>query len=779
MAADKSCWCLDAWIRTRSMDARDNAPERSATSPISLSLRFAKITVGKTAVGGVFVRTAAHGLRKIICFLALLWSLGVMAADYHVSGGGSDANDGASENTAWRTIGRVNDTKLKPGDRILFRCGDVFRGELRINESGTHEFPIAISAYGLGAKPVLCGSVPVSKWGQSAGGIVAVEQMDAVSAVYSDGQRQRPARYPNDGLLTTEGGDKMSLIDGKGLPAHLDLTDATVRVRACEWQYEVMKVASRAGNRLSFTQKMVYQCAPGHGYFLDDKLAFLDSPGEWFYDSTARRLYFMPAEGCLPDAVEVEATTHDSGIVVGSGVVNVAIQGLTFEKYRTAAVRGLKGSGHITIRECTIRNIATFGIVMESNCSHYEISGNAIEDIGGRGISIFEGSDNKIEGNVVRRIGLVAGYGFDGGNNNAIGICISRPEITYKISAETLAKLEGVGVPAATSAQLLALANLPYPDGKFLKDAITRQIGEAEGNRFAALIVQMVKEEIEGSDGQTSDCRNNRIAYNIVEDTGYTGIRLDGHDSIAEYNVVRNTLLRMSDGAAIYCWAQNDNFTFANIIRSNIIISALGNVEGVPAKDQSGYNVGIYLDNKTHHIIVERNLVMRCARGIVVNDESHDHQILGNTCYDNQHGLEFNEYITPGSLVRCVASNNLLYAKDKGHRALVLRSQLRNEFRPAFLDGNIYLGLGPALISQMGPQGKTRNFTLEEWRESYGQDAKSSTIIGRDALILFNEGKRPAEFTVPTGGTYWDLDGRPAGAQVLLQPFASSMLLVR
>jgi hypothetical protein len=50
----------------------------------------------------------------------------------------------------------------------------------------------------------------------------------------------------------------------------------------------------------------------------------------------------------------------------------------------------------------------------------------------------------------------------------------------------------------------------------------------------------------------TSVSANNSIAFNEVDSTGYAGIRMDGQNSICEFNIVRNTSLKLNDSGAIY-----------------------------------------------------------------------------------------------------------------------------------------------------------------------------------------------------------------------------------
>jgi hypothetical protein len=49
---------------------------------------------------------------------------------FFVSAAGNDANDGRSEATPWKTIGKVNSSFWAPGDRIRFRAGDKFDGNV-------------------------------------------------------------------------------------------------------------------------------------------------------------------------------------------------------------------------------------------------------------------------------------------------------------------------------------------------------------------------------------------------------------------------------------------------------------------------------------------------------------------------------------------------------------------------------------------------------------------------------------------------------------------------
>jgi hypothetical protein len=78
--------------------------------------------------------------------------------NFYISRNGSDNNTGTSYASPWQTLDKVNTTTFLPGDSILFRRGDAWRGQL-IPQSGSSEGDIVYNAYGTGSKPLLLGSI--------------------------------------------------------------------------------------------------------------------------------------------------------------------------------------------------------------------------------------------------------------------------------------------------------------------------------------------------------------------------------------------------------------------------------------------------------------------------------------------------------------------------------------------------------------------------------------------------------------------------------------------
>lgn len=71
---------------------------------------------------------------------------------------GDDTHAGTSTETAWKSLEKVNATIFHPGDRILFKSGGVWTGQLWPKGSGTTENPITIDKFGGDTLPVINGA---------------------------------------------------------------------------------------------------------------------------------------------------------------------------------------------------------------------------------------------------------------------------------------------------------------------------------------------------------------------------------------------------------------------------------------------------------------------------------------------------------------------------------------------------------------------------------------------------------------------------------------------
>lgn len=88
-------------------------------------------------------------MRVIPLVLALV--SGFAAAEtYHVSLSGDDGNDGKAPSSAWRTLRRVSELDLAPGDTVYLESGAAFEGPLTLDgrDSGEPGAPVTIASDG-------------------------------------------------------------------------------------------------------------------------------------------------------------------------------------------------------------------------------------------------------------------------------------------------------------------------------------------------------------------------------------------------------------------------------------------------------------------------------------------------------------------------------------------------------------------------------------------------------------------------------------------------------
>lgn len=102
-----------------------------------------------------------------VCSFLSLDVLAINASDYGNFGGtvyyvdnvlGNDDNSGTSQNSAWKSLSKVNSVVYSPGDQILFKSGGVWNGRVLPQGSGEAGKPIIIGKYGGDALPIINGA---------------------------------------------------------------------------------------------------------------------------------------------------------------------------------------------------------------------------------------------------------------------------------------------------------------------------------------------------------------------------------------------------------------------------------------------------------------------------------------------------------------------------------------------------------------------------------------------------------------------------------------------
>src|SRR6266481_8284884 len=112
-------------------------------------------------------------LKSLLLLTLAFFCAGASATTYYVDPAGSNANDGLSPQTPWRTLLKVGISTFQPGDVILFKRDGVWNEWLTPPSSGTAGNLIKFDAYGNGRPPEFTGqyATTAARWTNPLGSV--------------------------------------------------------------------------------------------------------------------------------------------------------------------------------------------------------------------------------------------------------------------------------------------------------------------------------------------------------------------------------------------------------------------------------------------------------------------------------------------------------------------------------------------------------------------------------------------------------------------------------
>jgi len=305
---------------------------------------------------------------------------------YYVSNsGGSDQNSGTNPSEPWKPLEKINSFIPNPGDQILFKRGDSWNGTLAINSSGTSGNPITYGAYGTGEKPVIYGSEIITGWSVFSGNIYKANVANDVYELFLNGNKMKAARFPNKGYANIDAVPSANSLTCNALNGGINYSGAGFASRTNGYAFETNSVASSSGTTLTLKSTPAFSLSVNEGFILVNKLEFLDSAGEWFYDATNDVLYLWTPSNDSPDNYTVRCSVRDYGFMNNSKNF-IVVNNLDI---RQCANSGIYNSGsncvfdNNTIQHCNIQAInSMFGI-------NNAISNNKINGCNQYGLYIY------------------------------------------------------------------------------------------------------------------------------------------------------------------------------------------------------------------------------------------------------------------------------------------------------------------------------------------------------------------------------------------------------
>ncbi len=318
--------------------------------------------------------------------VVLFCGLETQAQNYYVSSSASASGTG-SMISPWNSFAPLNAllATSDPIDTIFLKSGDVFRDQLTISNASN----FVITSYGSGNKPLISGADSVHSWTPIPSTLYwKANFSQPIVNFFVNDKEQILARYPDEGLpyLTVDAGTTNStLIDAEiSSISSVVLNQSQVCVHTAQWCWEKSPISSSTSTSISYQNPTLRVPTANYGYFLYDHLAYLTTGKEWQYDSTNQIIYYQPETGD-PNILLCEASVRSYGILFNSGVSNIKINNIAFEKQTESGIAILNSNNqNIIIDNCNFARQYKYGIDQQGK--YVEILNNYFREVDGLAI---------------------------------------------------------------------------------------------------------------------------------------------------------------------------------------------------------------------------------------------------------------------------------------------------------------------------------------------------------------------------------------------------------
>ncbi|MFZ1529843.1 MAG: right-handed parallel beta-helix repeat-containing protein [Ferruginibacter sp.] len=546
----------------------------------------------------------------LVLVLFSLATLTVQATDYYFSTTGNDNNTGISESSPFRSLAKASTLFLSPGDRLLFKRGEIFRGELLMFSSGTALNPVSIASYGPGADAVISGSEYINNWEAVGNGIYRAACPVYPQLVFYNGQAQKLARYPNSGFLFTDGANANNGFSDAALPNTGNFYEgAGVHIRTARYLYEERTIAVQVNSYLGFNTPTAANIVAGAGYYLSGKLSFVDTATEYFYDAQSQLLYLKTADGQAPPNNTVEAARYDNGIKLESSA-NVAISNIKInhQQKNGISIYGAPTSG-LTVDNCSFENIYLYAIT-GSNKANVTISNSRFYDVHCEALYFGGFTNVSINDNIFKRIGMLAGRATDnkiaykcidmngssGSIRNNILDSIGYNGIQYyqntlveknRVQRFCMTTDDGAGINAYGTTNGIRNGTGCTVRYNIVSDAT----GNAESYPFRP-------DPFVNGIGMDDNSGNTTIEYNTIFNVVGRGISI--HNSIAN-QVRNNTVFNCNNGSLVYEHDEFGGMLTGNVTSGNILYNIHENETALKVQNwhysETGLNFSSFSNN--------------------------------------------------------------------------------------------------------------------------------------------------------------------------------------
>ncbi|PRY40123.1 putative secreted protein (Por secretion system target) [Spirosoma oryzae] len=560
----------------------------------------------------------AKALRLTTSWLLLagLSSTSFGQTTYYVAASGNDGNSGRSSDAPYKTIDKVNSLSLQPGDQVLFRRGDTFRGSLKIRQSGVANRPIVVDAFGEGNKPLLAGSIQLSNWnniGNNTWQASCSSCGNDVTGVYRNGEVLPLGRYPN--LSDTERGylniqshsGKTQLTSRQSLPGNW--TGGEVVIRPVQWVLDRATITGQSGNTLSMADNGTkYQPNDGWGFFIQKHPGTLDQPGEWYYNPSDKTIRLFDNQS-NPNNQQITVTTFSEAVNL-TNVSYVTVRNLQIAETLTTGIAVNNGS-NLVLSGNDLKKLGADAITAVGSGNTLLIENNLIQDVNNNGVYVGPYQNVTIRGNTLQRIAMVPGRGGSGDGSYTGLQSVATANVLIESNVLDYIGYNGISVFSNSTIQKNVVSNfcLTKSDGSGVY-SWNGDYGNPGGNR---IISNVIFNGLGAPEGTVNDFY-----------AGANGIFLDDCSKNAE--IVNNTTFNCKSKGLLLRGT------------SNVVVRGNTSYNNGEEQIRLGYNEPCAFRNNT---LQDNIFVSRTPNQLVADYESYANDL-------NQYGpFDNNRYISP------------------------------------------------------------------------------------------------------------------------------------
>ena len=515
----------------------------------------------------------------------------LLSNEYYVATYGDSTNVG-SFNYPFSSIQQAANV-MNAGDICYIRQG-VYHENIKLeSKDGSSGSPIVFSAYN-DERVVLDGTVPInSTWSIFNGNIWVAEIDYNIWQLFVDYQEMVMARWPNaffeDGSIWDKESnwahgtidlDENAYQNGMMIDSpHGDISlenigfnveGATAILNVGSFKTYTREILNHNGNTFYYEPVDLWK-TKHHDYFLENKIEFLDSPGEWFYDVDSSLVYFWAPNNANPNNLNIRGKVQSYAFeIIDSDYIEIRdleFFGTTFK---------FENSDYSIVDHCNLVYPSCYKRMLGVVDTQPEMS-------------IFTSSSNcKVINSAFRFIDGSALEMYSG--SNTIENCYF-----YHIDY-TATDLNG----------LMTTIQMGGSDNIFRRNTMHRMGASATLNPGNSAIIELNDMSDSGhmqSDGALVQCMvgqqpDVQIRYNWLHDTEKFGARFDGEGDGYGGHMHHNVIWNVQGGIMVKGYNHNiyNNTSFDNGSKNDIIVMI----------DQGGNEGTITINNASNKIAGHR-----------------------------------------------------------------------------------------------------------------------------------------------------------------------------